>query len=133
MSPEKKYEIGILGDEHTMGRGYPERIVDEEYLRISFFPTIERTIQQTGVSIDKIFYYHDVLRKWIKAKDKKGNSRKFIFKIDPRDISKVWFYDPDIKDFFAIPYRNVTFPRISRWELISVIFPKCSYAVSLIH
>lgn len=117
MSPEQKYEIGILGDENTIGRGYPERIVDEEYLRISFFPTIERTIQQTGVSIDKIFYYHDVLRKWIKAKDKKGNSRKFIFKIDPRDISKVWFYDPDIKDFFAIPYRNVTFPRISRWEL----------------
>jgi len=117
MSPEKKYEIGILGDENTLGRGHPERIVDEEYLRISFFPTTERTIQQTGVSIDKIFYYHDVLRKWIKTKDKKGNSRKFIFKIDPRDISKVWFYDPDIKDFFAIPYRNVTFPKISRWEL----------------
>jgi putative transposase len=117
MTPEKKYEIGIFGDEHTVGRGYPERIMDEESLRLAFLPSVERTIQQAGVSVDKIFYYHDVLRKWIKAKDKYGKGRKFTFKIDPRDISRIWFYDPEIKDFFPIPYRNVTYPHISRWEL----------------
>jgi putative transposase len=117
MTPEKKYEIGIFGDEGSLGKGLPEKVEDEEYVRLSFLPSEERTIQQTGVSIDKIHYYHDVLRRWIKAKDERGNSRKFIFKIDPRDISQVWFFDPEIKEYFALPYRNVTYPRISRWEL----------------
>lgn len=117
MTPEKKYEIGIFGDDHTKARGLPERIEDEERLRLSFLPTEERTIQQTGVSIDKIHYYHDVLRRWIKTKDDNRKTRKFIFKIDPRDISRIWFFDPEIKEFFEIPYRNVTYPRISRWEL----------------
>ena len=117
MTPEKRYEIGVFGDEYTMGRGIPERVEDEEYLRLSFLPTEERTIQQTGVSVDKIHYYHDVLRRWIKSKDINKKSRKFIFKIDPRDISQVWFYDPEIKQYFEIPYRNITYPKISRWEL----------------
>lgn len=120
MTPEQKYEIGIFGDEYTMGRGLPEKIEDEEFLKLSFLPTEKRTIQQTGVSIDKIHYYHDVLRKWIKAKDENNKGRKFIFKIDPRDISSIWFFDPEIKEFFKIPYRNVTYPKISRWELRKV-------------
>lgn len=120
MAPEKKYEIGIFGDENVLGKGLPEIVEDEEYLRLSFLPSIERSVQQTGISVDKIHYYHDVLRRWIKAKDKHGKGRKFIFKIDPRDISSIWFFDPEIKEYFEIPYRNVTYPRISRWELRSV-------------
>ena len=120
MTPEQKYEIGIFGNEYELGKGLPEKIEDEDYFRLSLLPSVERTIQQFGISVDKIHYYHDVLRKWIKSKDDKGNSKKFIFKIDPRDISNIWFYDPDIKDYFPIPYRNISFPPISRWELRSI-------------
>jgi len=120
MLPEKKFEIGIFGDEDNLGKGLPEKIDDEEYFRLSFLPSIERTIQQFGVSIEKIYYYHDILRKWIKSKNVDGRTKKFIFKIDPRDISQIWFYDPDIKNYFAIPYRNVSYPPISRWELRAV-------------
>jgi putative transposase len=120
MTPEQKYEIGIFGNEYELGKGLPEKIEDEDYFRLSLLPSVERTIQQFGISVDKIHYYHDVLRKWIKSKDNKGNSKKFIFKIDPRDISLIWFYDPDIKDYFPIPYRNISFPPISRWELRSI-------------
>ena len=120
MTPEQKYEIGIFGNEYELGKGLPEKIEDEDYFRLSLLPSVERTIQQFGISVDKIHYYHDVLRKWIKSKDDKGNSKKFIFKIDPRDISTIWFYDPDIKDYFPIPYRNISLPPISRWELRSI-------------
>ena len=120
MSPEKKFELGIFGDEYEMGKGLPERIEDEDYFRLSLLPSAERSIQQFGVTVEKIHYYHDVLRRWIKAKDSDRKMRKFIFKIDPRDISTIWFYDPDIKDYFPIPYRNISYPPISRWELRAI-------------
>lgn len=118
-SPEKRYEEGLFGSESTPGRGLPEKIVDEDTFRISLLPTIERTVQQFGVMVDKISYYADCLRRWIKAKENK-KARQFIFKRDPRDISVIWFYDPDIKKYFPIPYRNVSYPPISVWELRSV-------------
>ncbi|MFX4235378.1 Mu transposase C-terminal domain-containing protein [Aliarcobacter butzleri] len=120
MTPEKKLEIGIFGDEYELGKGLPEKIEDEDYFKTSLLPSVERTIQQSGISIDNIHYYHDVLRKWIKSKDDKGSAKKFIFKIDPRDISTIWFYDPNIKDYFPIPYRNISYPPISRWEFRSI-------------
>jgi putative transposase len=120
MTPEKKFELGIFGDEYELGKGLPEKIENEDNFRLSLLPSVERSIQQFGVTVDKIHYYHDVLRKWIKAKDADGSMRKFIFKIDPRDISTIWFYDPDIKDYFPVPYRNISYPPISKWELRSI-------------
>lgn len=120
MSPERKYEIGIFGNDENIGKGLPEKIENEDYLKISLLPSIERTIQQHGVVIEKIQYYENSLRRWIKAKDEKGNARKFLFKYDPRDISQIWFFDPDIKDFFIIPYKNLTYPAISQWELKAI-------------
>lgn len=120
MSPERKYELGIFGNDEDIGKGLPEKIEDEEYLKISLLPSIKRTIQQHGVVIEKIQYYENSLRRWIKAKDEKGDARKFLFKYDPRDISQIWFFDPEIKDFFVIPYKNLTFPAISQWELKAI-------------
>ncbi len=120
-SPEKKYEFGIFGNDTIIGRGIPERIIDEDNLKISFLPTVERSIQQTGVKIDNIQYYADSLRRWIKAKNKDNNTtRKFIFKRDLRDISTIWFYDPDIKEYFPISYRNISYPPISIWDLRAI-------------
>jgi len=116
-TPLKKYEYGIFGDEVTLGKGLPERIEDEEELKISFLPSIERTIQKDGVKIEGIRYYHDCLRGWINAKNEHGKNRKFIFKYDLRDISCIWFYDPTIKKYFPIPYKNIQYPPISFWEL----------------
>lgn len=120
MTPDKKYEIGIFGDEHNLGKGLPELIKDEEKFRISLLPTEMRTIQQSGVKIDTIQYYHDVLRKYIRSKGSDGKAQRFLFKKDPRDISTIWFYDSSLKEYFPIPYKNISFPPISQWELREV-------------
>ncbi|MGE4382007.1 MAG: Mu transposase C-terminal domain-containing protein [Arcobacter sp.] len=120
MTPEKKYELGIFGDEDNPGRGLPEKISNEDYFKISLLPTVERTIQQFGVKIDNIVYYSDILRRWIKSKDEDNNAKKFIFKRDPRDISVIWFYDPTIKDYFEVHYRNISYPPISIWDLRNI-------------
>ncbi|MDN5042277.1 DDE-type integrase/transposase/recombinase [Aliarcobacter butzleri] len=120
MTPEKKYELGIFGDDENPGRGLAEKISNENYFKISLLPTVERTIQQFGVKIDNIVYYSDILRRWIKSKDKNNNAKKFMFKRDPRDISVIWFYDPTIKDYFEVHYRNISYPPISIWDLKNI-------------
>lgn len=119
MTPLAKYKQGILGDEHNLGCGLPAKISDEERLKFDFMPFELRSIQDYGVVIDKVHYYHDVLRPWINApdKDEPRKKRKFIFRRDPRDISQIWFYDPELHSHFAIPYRDTSHPAISIWEL----------------
>ncbi|MCP9493362.1 MAG: DDE-type integrase/transposase/recombinase [Pyrinomonadaceae bacterium MAG19_C2-C3] len=118
-SPIKKYEEGIFGSAEQLGVGVPPRRMDEERLRLDFMPFEERTIQQYGVVIDDVHYFHDVLRPYINASDPSDSrrKRKFVFKRDPRDISVIYFYDPELNQYRAIPYRDTSRPAISVWEL----------------
>lgn len=119
MPPMAMYRRGIFGDEHQPGVGLPARIQDEDRLRLDLMPFEERTVQDYGVVIDEIHYYSDVLRRWINAPDpqKPKYKRKFMFRRDPRDISAIWFYDPEVGEYYSIPYRDTSHPPISVWEL----------------
>lgn len=120
MSPLQKYKEGIMGTNEQPGIGIQPRIYNERKLRLDFMPFEERTIQEYGVLIDHITYYHDVLRRFIHAKAGK-EKKKFIFRKDPRDISVIHFYDPELKEYFDIPYRDTSLPSISIWEYREVI------------
>ena len=117
-TPIALYEEGILGTESGKGIGLLPRVRDEDSLCINFLPFFERTVQAYGIQIDKVYYYHDVLRIWINSTE--GNNskrkRKFIFRRDPRDISVVWFFDPQLSTYYPIPYRNLSFPAVTIWE-----------------
>lgn len=119
MAPLEKYRRGIFGFGDVAGRGLPARINNELRLRLDLMPFIGRTIQDYGVVIDEIHYYHDVIRRWVDATDPTNpkHKRKFVFRRDPRDLSTIWFFDPELNDYFPIPYRNLTRPSISIWEL----------------
>ncbi|NJA90154.1 hypothetical protein HCX48_13115, partial [Rhodocyclus tenuis] len=56
---------------------------------------------------------------WIGARKdhSKRNKRKFIVRRDPRNISSIIFYDPELQQYFPISYRDPTRPAISLWEL----------------
>ena len=120
-TPLHKYEEGLFGSEERPGRGLPDRLLEETRLRLDFMPYAERTVQPHGITIDEIQYYDDILRPWISATDPSDGrgkrKRKLIIRRDPRDISRVYFYDPELKQYFAIPYRNTAHPPISVWEL----------------
>lgn len=123
MPPIKKYEQSIFGDDNQVGRGFPQLPEDPEQLKLDFLPYFKRTIQRYGVALDGIEYSSDVLRSWIGSKKKRKNrkkpkvARKFIFRRDPRTIGKVFFWDPELKSYFSIPYANAANPVISLWEL----------------
>jgi len=117
--PRRQWEIGLLGDTFQPGKGIPEVPSDPRRLKLDFLPFVERTVQPYGIVIDDIFYYHEVLNPWINARDpdRAKDKRKFIVRRDPRDISVVYFYDPEALQYYEIPYRNTAHPPISVWEL----------------
>lgn len=114
MSPLQKYNEGITDKE--FGIGIQPKIDDERTLRMNFLPYEERTVQRYGVLIDHIYYYSEILNKYINRIDENNNKRKFIFRKDPRDISMLYFFDPELNEYFDIPYRNILNPPMSRWE-----------------
>lgn len=118
MSPLQKYSEGLLGGNGKPPRGLPPRRTDEEKVRVDFLPIIRRTIQPYGVVINGIHYFADVLRPWVGAPDQENPKavREFNFKLDPRD-SSLYFFDPNLKRYFAIPFRDVSLPPASREEL----------------
>jgi putative transposase len=118
MPPIKQYEVGVFGTKDQPGCGLQPRMVDEDRLRLDFMPFIKRTIRRSNVEIGKIHYHDSVLTHYNDAKDTENPKRKsqFIFKRNPRDISRIFFYDPNLGRYFPIPYRNKSRPPMTIWE-----------------
>lgn len=119
-TPLARWKEGIHGSSTQIGVGLSQPIENVLKLKLDFMPFVERTIHRQGVVIDQIWYYSEVMRPWIQCYEDSNaryrQLRKFAFKRDPRDISAVYFYDPDLKDYFLIPYRDATHPPLTIWE-----------------
>lgn len=119
-SPAEQWRIGIFGDGETMGVGVPSLPRDQQTLLLDFLPSFERTIQHFGVTIDGLTYYDVALNAFINQVDEKGRKVKFLFRRDPRDISKLWFYDPLLNRYAIVPFANQQLPAMSLWEYKAV-------------
>ncbi|WP_177189928.1 helix-turn-helix domain-containing protein [Hymenobacter actinosclerus] len=119
-SPYDRYHEGIMGSLRFVGTGLPERIYNESQVRLDFMPGEYRTIQEYGVVMDHVHYDADVLRPHIHSLEpgpgKTRLKRKFLFKRDPRNISCLYFLEPETKQYHRIPYRDTSLPAISVWE-----------------
>lgn len=122
MPPIQKYLQSLAGDGDSPGVGILPTVQDADKLRIDFLPLERRSVQPYGLLVDNIYYFSDVLHRWIGSKDPDSIKKKRLFLIrrDPRDISYILFYDPDLYRYFRVPYRNTSFPAISLWELRAV-------------
>jgi putative transposase len=117
MPPLRKWEEGIFGGGDTPPRGMPPMPTDRMAVLLSFLPSFERTIQNDGVTLDNLRYYDDCLRPWISSTDPETNeTRKFIFRRDPRDMSKLHFWDPELKRHFEVRHVDLRVGQFSIWE-----------------
>lgn len=123
MSPKRKWELGILGDDSSPGIGILPIPEDPLRVQLDFMPFFERSVQRYGIQIDHIHYYHPCLDPYINSMDPKDNRRKrqFLVRRDPRDISKIYFLDPADDRYTEIPYANITYPAMSQWELKEIL------------
>jgi len=119
MPPIQKYLQGVDGSDGSPGVGIEAVVDDAERLRIDFMPFEHRGVHPYGIMVDNITYFSDVLHRWVGARDPDSlkRKRKFLIRRDPRDISFIFFYDPQLCRYFKLPYRDVAHPAISLWEL----------------
>lgn len=105
-------------DEHPP-TGIPVRIEDEQQLRLDFLPYVERTVQEYGVQNWGITWYSDSIRRFVHARKESAikNKKTFICRYDPRDLSRIWLYDDYAKLYIEVPYRDLTQPAVSLWEV----------------
>lgn len=124
MPPLNKYNEGIFGSDRRQGIGIPLMQFHPDKVRLDFLPMIERTIQRTGVVIDHIRYYSDIFKNYLYERAALGNElfarnrggTHFIFKRDPRDISKIYFLDEKEARYAEVPYADMRRPPMSIWE-----------------
>lgn len=120
-TPVKQYEIGIFGDDENIGIGQlPDMLEDKDSIRITLLPTFYRTLQKDGITLDGITYYADVLRHWINRKDNDKKRPKFKVKRDPLNIKILYFFDPELEEYFEIYYRKIEAPEMTLWDLNAV-------------
>ena len=108
-----------MGSGDRPGAGLPPRPDNPTAILRDFLPRFERTVQRSGISIDGVGYYADTLRHWINAPDPKNRrrKRKLLFRRDPRDISRIWFHDPEAEQYFEVPAADRRLPQTNIWEL----------------
>lgn len=123
-SPLNKFKEGIFGSDRKEGIGIPLMQFNQDKVRLDFLPIIERTIQRTGVVIDHIRYYSEIFKTYLYERAaigsevfaKKRGGTSFIFKRDPRDISKIYFLDENESRYVIVPYADMRRPPMSVWE-----------------
>ena len=123
MSPiDRWHQAYQKGTEYAPALGtLPDRYEGEsaEQLELDFLPVELRKISESGVVIEKIRYMDPPLRKWINAKDPDDprKTRDFTFRYDPRDMSFVYFWDPEVQRYEKIRYRDLSRPAVTLWEI----------------
>ena len=122
MTPEEKFYQGVFGlGEDKSIPFLPTVPVDTLKLRMALLPEIKRAVQKNGITIDYVTYFSEVLRKWIiptqYKKIKPDLDNCVVCRRDPRDISKIYVYDEDIKDYIVVPYADIKRPKINLSEL----------------
>lgn len=122
MTPEEKFYQGLLGvgDEKEIPF-LPIVPADTIKFRMSLLPKIKRSVQKNGITIDYVTYFSEALRKWIIPSQYKKLKPNLINEVecrrDPRDISKIYVYDEDIKEYIIIPYADIRKPAMDLSEL----------------
>ena len=119
MTPMAKYLSGMRGENGATPLGRMRRPTDEKKFRLDFLPCDERCVHAKGIVWDYIWYVDDTLQRWVNAIDAKNRDekRKFIVRRDPRDVTRLYFWDPDIRSYRIIGTRDVSRPALSLWEL----------------
>lgn len=118
MSPHYKWEkFHLEGMNGLPPLGLPPAIENVERLRLDLLPFFEATVQRYGIRNWSIDWFSPRIRALIGTKGDHGNARKFICRFNPRDLSKIWLYDDRHKVYIEVPYRDITRPPVTLWQV----------------
>ncbi|HRJ29230.1 MAG TPA: Mu transposase C-terminal domain-containing protein [Cyclobacteriaceae bacterium] len=120
-TPLDKFNEFIVGSDFVTPIGVQPMYPDYDKIKLDFLPYVQRTIQTYGVEIDNFTYYDSVLSPFINAKvdtefTKSRAKQKFIFKVDPNNLNRVYFLHPESGEYFQINNSDLSTPPITKWE-----------------
>ena len=100
------------------GIGMSSVYSDPNRVRIDFLPFFYRTITRSGITYKNIPYQqNEVFGSERLAQERKSEEeRKRLFRIDPRDITRIWMWDPILDGYHVIPCAVRDMPAISLSE-----------------
>jgi hypothetical protein len=115
-SPLQRWTAGVIGDPETGGASRQRRPNDDQRFGWTFCRSLSapfsRTVSRSMGSGTTAMCCGALL-----VPPKTGTSAASCFAATPRDISTIYFWDPEVRQYSAIPYRNTTYPPLSVWEL----------------
>lgn len=84
---------------------------DDDFINLLFLPFRRVKVTRSGIRLFNMVYQADVLRHWVGVA-----SKDLIVSYDPRDMSKIYFFDPRLGRYFPIACRDmrVTSPTLAR-------------------
>lgn len=110
-NPLHRFQTGITAME-SAGQSLPP-IRNPRAFLIDFLPIVRRTMQRSGITVDRVTYFSSALKPWIMLRDP---TVPVLIRRDPRDISRIYVFDPSTSGYLEIPYRDLSRPSISLWE-----------------
>jgi putative transposase len=121
-TPLAQFQGGMRGNAMTYPVGELYIPDDPVKLMLDLLPPVERAVSPPGVVIDYIWYMDDCLQRWVDAKkpNESTTTRMFLFRQDPRDLTRIYFWDPDEKTYYMVRTRNILRAAISKWEYNAV-------------
>lgn len=108
--PLQCYEQGLQALT-ALGKSIPVPRNQRTFL-IDFLPVVRRSLQRDGITIDHISYYSNALRPWIQLRNQ---PTPLLIRRDP-DLSRIFVFDAENKDYLEVPYRVLSHPTITLWE-----------------
>jgi putative transposase len=110
-TPLSRYRTGMA--ELASSGDLPPMVRNPRAFLIDFLPVVRRTLQRNGITIDHVTYYCPALNAWIASRD---GMERLLIRRDPRDISRIYVFDPGAAGYLEVPYRELSRPAISLWE-----------------
>ncbi len=110
-SPIGRFELHVTRMKTSRSRLSYSSIADanaKKRAQFDFWPSVVRTIQKNGVTIDGIRYCAPALLSWRDEANArtKGTSLKMVFKLDEQNISEVWVLHPQLMRYVKVQSRS---------------------------
>jgi putative transposase len=110
-TPLSRYRAAMA--ELTAAGEMPPAVKNPRAFLIDFLPVVRRALQRNGITIDHVTYYSPALNPWIARRE---GMERLLIRRDPRDISRIYVFDPGAAGYIEVPYRYLSRPAISLWE-----------------
>jgi hypothetical protein len=95
VSPNAMYEYSLSETGFINAVPHPEQLV-------RLLPVIWRMINVSEVNIDLLRYWADEMEDFVSIKSPYAKRNKWPFHVDPRDLSRIWFQNPDDGRWIAL-------------------------------